>query len=274
MRFLALKERYDEWAFDYIFNKIKQANPSADRPFVLGLPTGSAPVEIYKKLVQAYENKEISFQHIITFNMDEYIGLPFNHPQSYHHFMYEHLFNHVDIPSENIHIPNGMAKNIEQEAQEYEEKIKKFGGIDLFLGGVGSDGHLAFNEPGSSLTSRTREKTLTRQTLIDNARFFENDPSKVPPTALTVGIQTVMDAKEVIILAKGFHKALAVKHAIEEPINHIWPISMLQMHQHFIMVCDEPASVELKFKTLRYFAQIERSLDPSLEGKLVCCPKD
>ncbi len=274
MRFLALKTTSDDWTADYILDKIKKAQPTAENPFVLGLPTGGTPAKVYQRFVKAYKNGEISFKNIVTFNMDEYIGLPHAHPQSYHSYMHEHLFDHVDIPPENIHIPNGMAEDIAKEAAEYEEKIKKFGGIDIFLGGVGADGHIAFNEPGSSLSSRTRPKTLTRQTLLDNARFFDDDPSKVPPTAITVGIQTIMDAKEVIILTKGLHKALAVQHAIEGSVNHIWSISMLQMHRHFIMVCDEAAAVELKFKTLRYFAQIERTLNPSLKGELVCCPKD
>ncbi len=274
MRFLALKNTYNEWVAEYILNKIKKANPTAEKPFILGLPTGSAPIEVYKRFIQAYKQGEISFKHVVTFNMDEYIGLPQEHPQSYHHFMYEHLFNHIDILEENIHIPNGMAADIEEEVTEYEKKIKSFGGIDLFLGGVGSDGHIAFNESGSSLSSFTRPKTLTRRTIIDNARFFDNDPAKVPATAITVGIQTIMNAKEVIILAFGLNKALAVQHAVEGAVNHIWPVSVLQMHRHFIMVCDETAAVELKFKTLRYFAQIEKTLDPKLEGKLVCCPND
>lgn len=272
MRFLALKNTSSDWVAEYILNKIKKANPTAEKPFVLGLPTGSTPVTVYKRLVQAYKAGEISFKNVVTFNMDEYIGLPPEHPQSYHYFMYENFFNHVDVQPHNIHIPNGMAADIEKEVAEYEEKIKSFGGIDLFLGSVGSDGHIAFNEAGSSLSSYTRPKTLTRRTLIDNARFFDDDPLKVPPTAITVGIQTIMDAKEVIILALGLQKAQAVLHAVEGSINHIWPVSILQMHRHFVMVCDEPAAVELKFKTLRYFAQIEKTLDPKIKAELICCP--
>ncbi len=272
MRFLALKQNSDNWVSSYIIQKIKKHNPTEQRPFVLGLPTGGTPMYVYKNLIQAYKEGEISFKNIVTFNMDEYIGLPEDHSQSYHSFMHENFFNHIDIPKENIHIPNGMAKDIDKEVSQYEESIKSFGGIDLFLGGVGSDGHIAFNEPGSSLSSLTRPKTLTKQTLLDNARFFDNDPNKVPPTAITVGIQTLMNANEVVILAKGAGKALAVQHAIEGSVNHIWAISMLQMHRHYIMVCDEAASVELKLKTLRYFAQIEGTLNPKLQSDLVCFP--
>ncbi len=272
MRFLALKSISDTWTANYIIKKINNANPTAQKPFILGLPTGGSAICIYHHMVDAYKQGLVSFEHVVSFNMDEYIGLPATHAQSYHYFMHEHLFNHVDMRPENIHIPNGMAENINKEAIDYEEKIQNSGGVDLFFGGVGQDGHIAFNEPGSSLTSRTRIKTLTRRTLQDNARFFDNDPSKVPPTALTVGIQTIMNAKEVIILAQGLHKALAVQHAVDGSINHMWPVSMLQMHPNFIMVCDEPAAVELRLKTLHYFAQIEASLDATLTPELVCYP--
>lgn len=270
MRFLALKKQSDDWVSRYIIKKINAHNPTKENPFILGLPTGGTPMQVYKKLIEAHKKGEVSFKHVITFNMDEYIGLPEEHPQSYHSFMHNNFFDHVDILKENIHIPNGMADDIEKEVEQYEAKIKSLGGIDLFLGGVGSDGHIAFNEPGSSLSSLTRIKTLTKQTLLDNARFFNDDPGQVPPTAITVGIQTLMDAKEVIILAKGANKALAVQHAIEGSINHIWAVSALQMHRHYIMVCDEAAAVELRFKTLRYFSQIEGLLDPSLQKDLVC----
>lgn len=272
MRFLALKTQADKWIADYIIKKVQDNIVNSDKPFVLGLPTGGTPMQVYKHLIAAYERKEVSFKDVVTFNMDEYIGLPPEHPQSYRYFMQENFFKHVDIPEENIHIPNGMAKNLALEAQEYEEKIQSFGGIDLFFGGVGSDGHIAFNEPGSSLGSRTRDKMLTLQTLQDNARFFDNDISKVPVSAMTVGIQTIMSAKEVIILAKGANKALAVHHAIEGSINHIWSISAFQMHPAFIMVADKDASLELKYKTLQYFAQIEGAENPELCEELICYP--
>lgn len=269
MRFISLYQNYDEWVANYIIDTINTAEPSANRPFVLGLPTGGTPLAVYQALIKAYQNGKISFRHVITVNMDEYIGLPPEHPQSYHYFMQKNFFEHIDILTENTYLPNGMASDIHDEAKHYEKRIADLGGIDLFFGGIGSNGHLAFNEPGSSLRSRTRIKTLTRRTLIDNARFFENH-DEAPKTALTVGIQTIMEAKEVIILAKGLSKALAVHHAVEGAVNNLWPISSLQNHEHFILVADEQASSELKLKTLRYFAYTEGELCPELRPNLVC----
>ena len=168
--------------------------------------------------------------------MDEYVGLPENHPESYHSFMRRNLFDHIDILPENIHILNGNAEDLEAECDHYEEMIKAAGGIDLFIGGIGPDGHIAFNEPGSSLTSRTRQKTLTTDTIIANSRFFDNDVEKVPHYALTVGVGTVMDAREVMILVNGHHKSRALQAAVEGPVTQWWTISALQMHQHGIIV--------------------------------------
>ncbi len=272
MRFVSLYQGYDRWVADYIVNSIKKAHPTEDKPFVLGLPTGGTPLPVYQHLIEAYQQGNVSFRHVTTFNMDEYIGLPPEHPQSYYHFMQENFFKHIDIKPENTHIPNGMAEDAEAEGKRYEELIASVGGIDLFFGGVGSDGHIAFNEPGSSLSSHTRIKTLTSRTLADNARFFDSIDD-VPKTALTVGIQTIMDAKEVIILAKGLGKALAIHNAVEGAVNNLWPISIFQHHKHFILVCDELASTELKFKTLRYFAFTEGELNADLRDDLVCYPR-
>ena len=190
--------------------------------------------------------------------MDEYVGLPESHPESYHSFMYNNFFNHIDIPRENIHILNGNAKDLEAECADYEKLIASYGGIHLFVGGIGPDGHIAFNEPGSSLTSRTRIKTLTTDTIVANSRFFDNDTAKVPKTALTVGVGTVMDAQEVMILCNGHNKARALQHAIEGSVTQMWTISALQLHRHGIIVCDEAATDELKVGTYRYFKDIER----------------
>ncbi len=271
MRFLSLHQGYDKWVADYIIKKINQANTSADNLFVLGLPTGGSPLPVYQYLIEAYQQGKVSFANVATINMDEYIGLAPDHPQSYHYFMQENFFKYIDIKPENTHIPNGLATDINAEGKCYEQLITDLGGVDLFFGGVGSDGHIAFNEPGSSLRSRTRIKTLTRHTLADNARFFDSIDD-VPKTALTVGIQTIMDAKEVIILAKGLGKALAVYNAVEGAVNNLWPISMFQHHEHFILVCDELAATELKLKTLRYFAYTEGELDAELRSDLVCYP--
>ncbi|KAM5485747.1 Glucosamine-6-phosphate isomerase (Glucosamine-6-phosphate deaminase) (GNPDA) (GlcN6P deaminase) [Microsporum audouinii] len=248
-----------EYIADYIISRINAFSPSAARPFVLGLPTGSSPEIVYRILVQRYKAGEISFKHVVTFNMDEYVGLPRDHPQSYHSFMYKNLFAHVDIPPRNINILDGNAPDLAKECKNFEAKIAKAGGIDLFLGGVGPDGHIAFNEPGSSLSSRTRVKTLAYDTILANSRFFDNDLSQVPRTALTVGIKTIMDAREVVIVVTGVHKAVALQKGIEGGINHMWTLSALQLHQHPLIVADEDATLELKVKTVKYFESIELS---------------
>ena len=247
-----------QWAANYVVSKINKANPTAEKPFVLGLPTGSSPLGMYKALIQAYKDGKVSFKNVVTFNMDEYVGLPESHPESYHSFMFNNFFNHIDIDKNNIHILNGNAEDLEAECANCEKQIVDFGGIDLFLGGIGPDGHIAFNEPGSSLTSRTRVKSLTTDTIIANSRFFENDVNKVPKTALTVGVGTVLSAKEVLILCNGHNKARALQHAVEGAITQMWTISALQMHQHGIIVCDEAAADELKVATYRYFKDIEK----------------
>ncbi|HIT82780.1 MAG TPA: glucosamine-6-phosphate deaminase, partial [Candidatus Avibacteroides faecavium] len=184
-----------KWAANYVAAKINAAKPTAEKPFVLGLPTGSSPLGMYKELIDLNKRGVVSFANVITFNMDEYVGLPEDHPESYHSFMWNNFFYHIDIKKENVNILNGNAPDLESECARYEAKIKACGGIDLFLGGIGPDGHIAFNEPGSSLNSRTRVKTLTTDTIIANSRFFDNDVNKVPKTALTVGVGTVLSAK-------------------------------------------------------------------------------
>ena len=156
-------EKLSQWAADYVVNKINAANPTAEKPFVLGLPTGSSPLGMYRAIVQAHKAGRVSFKHVVTFNMDEYVGLPEDHPESYHSFMANNLFNHIDCPKENIHILNGNAADLAAECAHYEDMIRECGGIDLFLGGIGPDGHIAFNEPYSSLTSRTRHGHAHRQ---------------------------------------------------------------------------------------------------------------
>lgn len=248
-----------QWAADYVVARINAANPTPERPFVLGLPTGSSPLGMYRALIEAHKAGRVSFRNVVTFNMDEYIGLPQNHEQSYHTFMWTNFFGHIDIKPENVHILNGMAADPIAECVAYEEAILKAGGIDLFLGGIGPDGHIAFNEPGSSLTSRTRVKTLTTDTIIANSRFFEGDVNKVPKTAMTVGVGTVMDAREVLILVNGHGKARALQQAVEGAVNQMWTITALQLHPHGIIVTDEAACSELKVGTYNYFKDIERA---------------
>lgn len=248
-----------EYIAEYIISRIKSFNPTPEKPFVLGLPTGSSPEIIYRILVQRHKAGEISFRNVVTFNMDEYVGIPRDHPESYHSFMYKHFFSHVDILPANINILNGNAPDLAAEATSYEAKIARMGGIELFLGGVGPDGHIAFNEPGSSLASRTRVKTLAYDTIVANSRFFDNDVNKVPKKALTVGIQTIMDAREVVIVCTGSHKALALHHGLEGGVNHMWTLSALQLHPHPLIVADRDATMELKVKTVKYFESIEES---------------
>lgn len=246
------------WVANYVCQKINAAQPTAEKPFVLGLPTGSSPLGMYKALIALHQSGKLSFANVITFNMDEYVDLPKDHPESYHSFMWNNFFSHIDIKKENVHILNGNAENLALECAEYESAIEAVGGIDLFLGGIGPDGHIAFNEPGSSLTSRTRVKTLTTDTIIANSRFFDNDVTKVPKTALTVGVGTVLSAKEVLIICNGHSKARALQQAVEGGISQMWTISALQMHGQGIIVCDEAACVELKVGTYNYFKDIEK----------------
>ncbi|GKT46537.1 glucosamine-6-phosphate deaminase [Colletotrichum spaethianum] len=266
---------------NYVVDRIKHFNPTPAHPFVLGLPTGSSPLGVYKILVQKYKAGEISFENVITFNMvcelfhhssllsypittlsddeqDEYVGIPRDHPESYHSFMWKHLFSHVNVHPNNVNILNGNAPNLEAECVAYEAKIKAVGGIDLFLAGIGEDGHIAFNEPGSSLASRTRVKTLAYDTILANSRFFDNDVNKVPKLALTVGVQTVLEAREVVAIILGAKKALALQRCIEQGVNHMWTLSSLQLHPHPMIVVDEDATLELQVKTVKYFKSIEK----------------
>lgn len=245
------------WAGNYVAARINAAKPTAEKPFVLGLPTGSSPLGMYRRLVELYKEGKVSFKNVVTFNMDEYVGIPRDHEQSYWTFMHTNFFNHIDIPAENVNILNGNAEDPIAECQRYEDKIASYGGIDLFLGGVGPDGHIAFNEPGSSLVSKTRMKTLTKDTIIANSRFFNNDLNQVPKTALTVGVGTVMAAREVLLMVNGHNKARALQQGVEGGVSQQWTITALQMHPHAIIVCDEDACGELKVDTYRYFKDIE-----------------
>lgn len=245
-----------QWAANHIVEQINKKAALTDAPFVLGLPTGSTPLATYKALIEKYRAGEVSFSNVITFNMDEYVGLAEEHPESYHSFMWNNFFKHIDIKAENVHILNGNAEDVEKECAEYEAAIVAAGGIDLFMGGVGEDGHIAFNEPFSSLTSRTRIKHLTTDTIAVNSRFFDNDISQVPTMALTVGVGTVLSAKSVMILATGRKKARAIRHAVEGGYNHGWTLSALQVHPAGIIVCDDDAAEELRVATYKYFKNI------------------
>ena len=247
------------WTAKYIADAINRKAATTSAPFVLGLPTGSTPLGTYQELIRLNKEGYVSFANVVTFNMDEYVGLPEEHPQSYHSFMWDNFFSHVDINPENVNILNGNAEDLQKECDDYEKRIESAGGIDLFLGGVGEDGHLAFNEPFSSMSSRTRIKTLTEDTILVNSRFFDGDVNQVPKLALTVGVATVLSAQEVIVLAFGSKKARAVKEGVEGAYSHQWTITGLQTHRHGILVTDEAAAGELKVNTYKYFKDIERA---------------
>lgn len=244
------------WTAQHIASAIRKAG-DANKKFVLGLATGSSPLQTYAELVRMHKEEGLSFAHVTTFNMDEYVGLPKDHPESYHTFMWNNLFSHIDILPENVNIPNGNASDMLAECEAYEAKIVAVGGIDLFLGGIGVDGHIAFNEPFSSLNSRTRLIDLTVETRIVNSRFFGGDMNAVPKQAVTVGVATVCDAKQVVILVTGYNKANALKHTVEGEVSHVWTASALQMHADAIIVCDDAACTDLKVGTYRYFKEIE-----------------
>ncbi|MCX7915339.1 MAG: glucosamine-6-phosphate deaminase [Verrucomicrobiae bacterium] len=220
-----------------IIARLLREKPNA----VLGLATGSTPLLLYQELIRM----KLDWGRVTTFNLDEYVGLPPDHPQSYHHFMHTHLFRHINIPPNQIHIPDGMAKDIPAFCKHYEDQIAAAGGIDLQVLGIGTDGHIGFNEPSSSLASRTRIKTLTDQTRRDNARFFRS-LDEVPYHVITMGIGTIMEARQILLLAFGKHKARAIAEAVEGPITAMNPASVLQLHPVVKVCLDEAAASELK----------------------------
>lgn len=250
-------EQISQWAAQYIANRINHFNPTKEKPFVIGLPTGSSPLGTYNELIKINKAGKVSFRHVVSFNMDEYAGIAKDHPESYHSFMHSNFFDFIDIDKNNINILDGNAADPIKECERFEAKIKALGGIELFLGGMGADGHIAFNIPGSSLQSRTRLVDLNYDTIVANSRFFDNDINKVPKQALTVGVQTVLDSNEVLIIVNGYKKARALQHVVEEGINHMWTLSALQNHPNNTIVCDEDATMELKVGTVKYFRDIK-----------------
>jgi glucosamine-6-phosphate deaminase len=211
---------------------------------VLGLATGSTPLPTYAELVRLHREEGLDFRRVTTFNLDEYIGLATDHPQSYHRFMQENLFRHLNIPAAQIHIPDGMTDDVPGFCEEYERRIRDAGGIDLQVLGIGSDGHVGFNEPSSSLASRTRIKTLTPRTLADNARFFPS-PADQPHHVITMGIGTILESRRILLLAFGDRKAQAVAAAVEGPVTAMVPASVLQFHPRTHLLIDEPAAGQL-----------------------------
>jgi len=224
---------------------------------VLGLPTGSTPLGMYKELIRMHREEGLDFSQVTTFNLDEYVGLRADHPQSYHYFMKENLFNHINIPPQNVYIPSGTTDNYEAFCRWYEQRIVDCGGIDLQVLGIGADGHIAFNEPTSSLGSRTRIKTLTKQTIDDNSRFFDN-PKDVPIYAITMGVGTILEAKRIMLLAHGQSKADAIAGAIEGPVTSMCSASALQLHRDTVFFLDGPAASKLKMR--EYYEWVQAKL--------------
>ena len=241
MRLLVSRKNICRWAAAYIKKQAALIQVQKNY-FVLGLPTGETVLEMYRFLCEFARKHEIDFSHIITFNMDEYVGLPPTDPQSYHYYMEQNLFKQVALPPVQTHIPNAMSADLEKACIHYEQAIHNCGGIDLFIGGVGRNGHLAFNEPGSSFSSRTRLVELTSSTRQSNARFFEGDIQRVPTQALSVGIGTVLDARELLFLANGAHKAEAVARLAQGEITPQWPITALKTHSCATLLVDEAAA--------------------------------
>lgn len=221
---------------------------------VLGLATGGTPVSCYAELIRLHRCGELDFSQVTTFNLDEYVGLPREHSQSFSSFMHEHFFNHVNIDPTRIHLPDGNAEDMAKACDEYEQRIARAGGIDLQLLGIGSDGHIAFNEPGSSLASRTRVKTLCHETIRDNARFFGSEAA-VPRLSVTMGVGSIMDARQCLLLVTGEKKAAAIRSAIEGPVTSQVTASALQFHRFATAVLDEPAASWLSRKSHYDFAE-------------------
>ena len=249
----------------YIAQRVESFNPTEAKPFVLALTTGTTMISVYEELIRLVEASELSFKHVTTFNVDEFVGLPESSPESYHNFMWTHLFKHIDIVPENVYILNGNVPDLGAECRHFEESIERFGGIELCLGGIGVDGHFGFNEPGSSLVSRTRVKTLAHHTIMESmTRFGHVD--RVPKQALTMGVGTVLDAREVLLVICGEAKAIALQKCLEEGVNHMWTVSCLQNHPRAVIVCDEDATVELRVKTVRYFKGMQKTMSTLVAG--------
>lgn len=232
--------------------KVKDAQEAADQAFevmkeflkpgkVLGLATGSTPLGLYARMVKDHKENGTSYKEIKSFNLDEYVGLPITHPESYYAFMHRNLFDQIDIPEENTHVPSGLGDDLEAQARKYDEMIDG-SPVDIQLLGIGSDGHIAFNEPGTPFDSGTHVTDLAESTIKDNCRFFDNDISKVPTQAVTQGIGTIMKARNILLIATGANKAQAVKDMLEGPVDEKCPASILQKHDNVTVIIDEGAA--------------------------------
>ncbi|HZI22217.1 MAG TPA: glucosamine-6-phosphate deaminase [Gemmatimonadales bacterium] len=254
-----IQRTYDEMSrvAARIVAEVLNTKPSA----VLGMATGSTPLGLYQELVRLHKQEQLDFSRVTTFNLDEYVGLPMNHPQSYHFFMHEHFFRHVNIQPQNINIPSGTTSNYPSFCQWYEKRIAECGGIDLQILGIGSDGHIAFNEPTSSLSSRTRLKTLSKQTIDDNARFFERRED-VPVYAITMGVGTILDARKLVLVASGKTKARAIAQAVEGPVTSMVTASAIQLHRDAIVITDDAAAADLTMSDYYQFIYAAKPAAP------------
>jgi len=240
-----IKDTYEEMSAAAAQRVVKTLNAKPNA--VLGMATGSTPLGLYKELVRLHKGGHVDFSQVTTFNLDEYVGPPVTHPQSFHSFMHENFFQHVNIPPQNVYIPSGTTDNYQAFCAWYEDRIRQCGGIDIQVLGIGSDGHIAFNEPTSSLQSRTRLKTLAESTIDDNARFFERRED-VPVYAITMGVGTILEARQILLLANGAKKAAAIAAAVEGPVTSMITASALQHHPNVRVYVDAPAARELKMR--------------------------
>jgi glucosamine-6-phosphate deaminase len=259
---VVIRENYNEMSklAAQMVAELLNTKPNA----VLGMATGSTPLGLYQELVRMYQRGQLDFSRVMTFNLDEYVGLPGNHPQSYAYFMQENFFEHVNVQPQNINVPSGTTSNYPAFCEWYEKRIAECGGIDLQILGIGSDGHIAFNEPTSSLSSRTRLKTLSKQTIDDNARFFERRED-VPVYAITMGVGTILEARQLLLVASGKSKARAIAQAVEGPVTSMVTASALQLHRDATVIADEDAASELTMRDYYEFIYAAKAAAPKSE---------
>ncbi|MGL5253861.1 MAG: N-acetylglucosamine-6-phosphate deacetylase [Brevinema sp.] len=265
MRLIITQEQAGDWTAYYIAKTILESSPSKEKPFTLGISVGFSMLPMYRRLIQFHKDGVLSFENVHFFTTGEYVGLPDGHPSLCREFISEHFFNHIAVEEQNIHFLNGHASDLKKESAQYEDLIKEMGGIRLWIAGLGDDGHLGFNEQGSSLQSRTRNKTLSFNTRVALSKFFDGDINQVPFQGLTIGIGTILDAHEIILLAEGKQKAKALALTVEGGVSHMYPASSLQMHPHCTVCADEEAVGNLRVQTYRYHKEVEkRSISPQV----------
>lgn len=259
---LVIRDDYPQLArftAEYIARRVTEAAPTPAKPFVLALPSGSTATLVYRRLVELHESGRLDLAHVVCFGLDEYVGIPRDHPNSQHTYMWKHLFSRVNVPAAQAHMLDGNAADLEAECARYEAAVAANGGIDLAFFSTGADGHVARNEPGSSLGSGTRPKTLAWDTLQQLAGRWGCSPAEVPNVTLTMGMQTLLGAREVVVVFSGSNRAKALEAALERGVNHMFPVSVFQKHAKVLFVCDEDATLELRMKTVAYFKGLDET---------------